>query len=73
MYRTTCTLQLMYTLFFFLSEIQTKAMHLMDHMDQHVSCVLELDFEEKATKCRLAPPHLTILPGSPHFQGRTRN
>lgn len=45
----------------------------MDHMDQHVSRVLELDFKEKAANCCLAPPHLTVLPGSFNIQGRTRH
>lgn len=48
-------------------------MHLMDHMDHHVSHLLELDFEEKPANCRLAPPHLTVLPGSLNIQGRTQN
>lgn len=73
MYRTTCTLRLMYILFSFKSEIQTKAMYLMDHMDQHVTRLLELDFEEKAANRRLDPAHLTVLPGSLNIQGRTRN
>lgn len=62
----------MYTLFSFKSEIQRKAMHLMDHMDQHVSRVLEVDVEEKTGNRRLATPYLTALSGSLNIQGRTR-
>lgn len=44
----------------------------MDHMDQHVSCVLEVDVEEKAANRRLATPSPTVLSGSLNIQGRTR-
>lgn len=44
----------------------------MDHMDQHVSCVLEVDVKVKAANRRLATPYLTVLSGSLNIQGRTR-
>lgn len=44
----------------------------MDHMDQHVSRVLEVDVEEIAANHSLATPYLTALSGSLNIQGRTR-
>lgn len=44
----------------------------MDHMDQHVSRVLEVDVEEKTGNRRLATPYLTALSGSLNIQGCPR-
>lgn len=72
MYRTTCTLWLMYTLSSFTNKIRTNATHLMDHMDKQPP-LLELDFEQKASHHRQPPPHLTVVRSSFNIQGHGQN
>lgn len=74
MYRTTCTLWLMYTLFSFTSAIQTNAFDGSYGPARAPPPISELDFGHKAAHHRRAPPptppHLTVVCGSFNLQGR---